>query len=32
VTFERFLEGDLPGAGYFKPLFGTRIGSYLWHF
>ena len=23
VTFEGFLEGDLPGAGHFKPLFGT---------
>ena len=32
MTFERFLEGDLPGAGYLKPLFCTRIGSNLWHF
>ena len=32
VTFEGFLEGDLPGAGHFKPLFGTRIRSNLRHF
>ena len=32
VAFERFLEGDLAGAGHFKSLFGTRIGLYLWHF
>jgi hypothetical protein len=31
VAFERFLEGDLTRAGYFKPLFCTRIGSNLWH-
>ena len=32
VAFERFLEGDLAGAGHFKPLFGTGIRLYLWHF
>ncbi len=32
VTFESFLEGDLPGAGHFKPLLGTRIRSNLRHF
>jgi hypothetical protein len=32
VTLERFLEGDFAGAGDLKPLFGARIGFYLWHF
>jgi hypothetical protein len=32
VAFERFLEGDLAGAGHFKTLFGTGIRLYLWHF
>ena len=32
VTFEGLLEGDLTGAGHFKPLLGTRVGLNLWHF
>ena len=32
MTFERLLVGDLAGAGHFKPLFGTWVGLYLWHF
>jgi hypothetical protein len=32
VTFEGFLVGDLPGAGYFEPLLGTGIRLDLWHF
>ncbi len=32
VTFEGLLVGDFAGAGYFKPLFGTGIRFYLWHF
>ena len=32
VTLKSLLEGDLVGAGDFKPFFGTRIGSNLWHF
>jgi hypothetical protein len=32
VALERFLVGDLPGAGYLKPFLGTRVCFYLWHF
>jgi hypothetical protein len=31
MTLERFLEGDLAGAGHFEPLLGTRIRSNLGH-
>jgi len=31
VTFEGFLVGDLPGAGYLEPLLGTGIRLDLWH-
>ena len=32
VAFESALEGDLAGACYLEPLFGTRVGFNLWHF
>jgi hypothetical protein len=31
VTLKAFLKADFTGAGYFKTLFGTRVGFYLWH-
>ena len=32
VTFKRLLMRDFARAGYLEPLFGARVGLYLWHF
>ena len=32
MAFESFLVGNFTCAGYFEPLFGTRIGLNLGHF